>query len=232
MKKSFVLYHDQYDAIEDLTDSQKGNLLDMLFIYSRSGDTAAKTDDPMVKIAFKFFKVVMDRDKTKWENIASRNKVNGSKGGRPNKNSTMQGNPAEPKKPSGLSGNPKNPEEPRKAVSGSASVSASGNASVISKDIDHDFQKFWDLYDKKVDLKKCKAKWERLKQSDRDNIFKALPAYIASTPDKVYRKNPLTYLNGNGWESEIIKKDKGGAKKNGFNEPGYYGESTPENDFF
>ena len=34
------------------------------------------------------------------------------------------------------------------------------------------------------------------------------------------------------WERNGQNKKNGGAKKNGFNEPGYYGESTPENDYF
>jgi hypothetical protein len=67
-----------------------------------------------------------------------------------------------------------------------------------------DFEKFWTQYDKKKDRKKCFAKWKRLSQSDKEKIFQTLPAYITSTPDKQYRKNPLTYLNGESWNDEII----------------------------
>jgi hypothetical protein len=31
------------------------------------------------------------------------------------------------------------------------------------------------------------------------SIFETLPFYIIQTPDKTYRKNPLTYLNGKCW---------------------------------
>ena len=34
------------------------------------------------------------------------------------------------------------------------------------------------------------------------------------------------------WERNGQNKKNGGVKKNGFNEPGYYGESTPENKYF
>ena len=34
-----------------------------------------------------------------------------------------------------------------------------------------------------------------------------LPAYINSTLDKQYRKNPETFLNSKGWNDEIIKSE-------------------------
>ena len=65
------------------------------------------------------------------------------------------------------------------------------------------FEKFWSLYGKKHDKKKCLQKWKKLKQSDKDKIFETLPAYIASTPDIQFRKNPSTYLNNESWNDEI-----------------------------
>jgi len=84
VKKSFILYHDQFDAIEDLTVEQKGNLLNAIFIYSRCGKISNL--DPVVNMAFKFFRVTLDRDAEKWKQIAARNKENGKKGGRPKTN--------------------------------------------------------------------------------------------------------------------------------------------------
>lgn len=69
---------------------------------------------------------------------------------------------------------------------------------------DSDFQKFWNIYDKKVDSSKCKKKWNLLKQSDIDTILLTVDKYIISNPDKKYRKNPLTYLNWECWNDEII----------------------------
>lgn len=75
-----------------------------------------------------------------------------------------------------------------------------------NKTINSDFEKFWNLYDKKSDRKKCFEKWNRLNKYEKDKIFETLPNYIKSTPDKQYRKNPLTYLNGEVWNDEIIIK--------------------------
>lgn len=67
------------------------------------------------------------------------------------------------------------------------------------------FQKFWNLYDKKVgDKEKVKTKFLALKPEDKEKIFEHLPAYILSTPDKKFRKDPATYLNNKAWNDEII----------------------------
>ena len=66
------------------------------------------------------------------------------------------------------------------------------------------FYRFWDLYDKKEGRKDCERKFAKLKQTDIDKIFETLPTYIASTPDKKFRKMPETYLNGEHWNDEIV----------------------------
>ncbi len=206
MKKSFVLYNDQYEAVEDLTDEQKGQLLDAMFLYSRGEEL--KEYDPIVKMAFKFFRIVFDRDNLKWEAVANRNKNNGKKGGRPkgNKNSILENNPEEPKKPSGLSGNTINPEEPKKPVSGSVNVNVNGNGSVklMEDKTLTEFNNFWDLYQKKKDHKKCLAKWKLLTKKEKDSIFNCVSSYVQSTSDPQFRKNPLTWLNGKCWNDEIV----------------------------
>jgi hypothetical protein len=67
------------------------------------------------------------------------------------------------------------------------------------------FEKFWNSYNKKIARGKCENKWDTLPQADKDDIFKVLSAYVTSTPDKQYRKNPLTYLNNDGWKDEILQ---------------------------
>lgn len=67
------------------------------------------------------------------------------------------------------------------------------------------FDWFWNTYDKKVGRDKCYAKFLKLKLEDIEKIKETLPAYIDSTPEKKYRKNPLTYLNGTCWNDEITK---------------------------
>lgn len=61
---------------------------------------------------------------------------------------------------------------------------------------------FWDLYDKKIDTKKCKEKFKKLKDDEIDLIIKNLEFYINRSKEKKYRKNPLTWLNGECWKDE------------------------------
>lgn len=69
--------------------------------------------------------------------------------------------------------------------------------------IEQVFDWFWSLYDKKVDSKKCKEKFLKLNNNDINSIIENLEKYIKQTPEKKYRKNPLTWINGRCWEDEI-----------------------------
>ena len=70
-----------------------------------------------------------------------------------------------------------------------------------------EFDLFWGLYDKKVGKEKTLTKFSKLKVCEVKKIMLVLPNYIKSTPEKKFRKDPLTYLNGKHWEDEIeIKK--------------------------
>lgn len=68
------------------------------------------------------------------------------------------------------------------------------------------FDDWWNAYDKKCGRKKAEARWNRLPSFEKIACMKATPAYIQATPDKAYRKHPLTYLNGECWNDEIIIK--------------------------
>lgn len=72
------------------------------------------------------------------------------------------------------------------------------------------FDDFWDKYDKKVDRPKAEKKWNTIKQVEREKIMLSLDAYILSTPDKQYRKNPVTYLNNQSWLNEVSTPAKKG----------------------
>ena len=68
------------------------------------------------------------------------------------------------------------------------------------------FNKFWELYDKKIDRKKCEPKWNRLSLKDQEEALAYIPGYKVAQPDKQFRKNPATFLNNRSWQNEIITK--------------------------
>lgn len=73
--------------------------------------------------------------------------------------------------------------------------------------LDFRFNLFWNAYDKKTDKDKVKQKFDKLTEQEIVKIMEHVPKYVESTPDKNYRKNALTYINGKHWQDEIIKRN-------------------------
>lgn len=72
------------------------------------------------------------------------------------------------------------------------------------------FENFWNAYGKKVDKVKCEKKWLKISETEKEKISGALNVYVESTPDVQFRKNPLTWLNGQCWNDEILKNNTNG----------------------
>jgi len=75
--------------------------------------------------------------------------------------------------------------------------------------IDISFDNFYNTYDKKVGYKKCHAKWNNatLSKEKKKLAIDYLPTYKQVQPDKKFRQNPLTYINSETWNDEIIKEE-------------------------
>lgn len=72
------------------------------------------------------------------------------------------------------------------------------------------FDKWWNAYDKKRSKKKALEKWLKLKVEQQTKCLSVVDAYVRSTPDKQYRMDPTTYINGEHWEDEIITRKESG----------------------
>lgn len=73
-----------------------------------------------------------------------------------------------------------------------------------AKSLNIPFDVFWKTYAKSAAKDKCEAKWSSLSNKVREQIMQHLPAYVASTPARRFRKDPMTYLNRKGWLDDII----------------------------
>ena len=75
----------------------------------------------------------------------------------------------------------------------------------IDTSINIPFSDFWDKYDyckgKKSDVE---SKWIALSDEDRTLTMESLDTYLLSTPDKTYRKYPMSYLNTEAWNDEHV----------------------------
>ena len=97
MRKSFNLYFDSLDVLEELTSDQIAELFKAIVAYEKDG-TEILTG--LMKAVFTPFKNNSDRAKCEYERICERNKANGIKGGR-----------KKPKEPSGLKSKPVAPDK-------------------------------------------------------------------------------------------------------------------------
>ncbi len=75
------------------------------------------------------------------------------------------------------------------------------------------FEEFWKMYDKPTELISCALKWKTLTEQEKELILKKLPAYVAGTPERQFRKNPLTYLRRKIWQDEHIPEQPRALKK-------------------
>jgi len=80
-RNSFIIKKDFYLAIEGLSDLQLGKLFRAIFEYQCN---QSDCKDHEIKMAFFFFKAQFDVDDWKYSEKVGTNKMNGSKGGRPN----------------------------------------------------------------------------------------------------------------------------------------------------
>ena len=123
MKKSFVLYTDNWVTLKHLCNEQLGELMRMLFEYQIEGNTP-EPSNPLF-IAFGFIRSAMDRDLEKWNERAERARVNGLKGGRPKEN---QDGLQETQKTQSVKSKPKKPVNVSVSVNDSVSDNVNVNA--------------------------------------------------------------------------------------------------------
>ena len=112
----FKIFADKYELLEDLTDQQKGKLLDMLCRYAFFGEMP-ELEPGCLRMAFRSFKASIDAGLETYIKICERNRENGSNGGRPKKKTkdskkTQSGFSETQSKPVGFSETQSNPLKP------------------------------------------------------------------------------------------------------------------------
>lgn len=76
-----------------------------------------------------------------------------------------------------------------------------------------DFELWWCSYDKKVGKEKAKKLWDKLSNKDKKACMEYTPAYVASTSEKRFRKNPETFLRNHSWNDELIYRNNAADNK-------------------
>lgn len=66
-----------------------------------------------------------------------------------------------------------------------------------------EFEKFWNLYDKKRGKEKAFYYWQKLTDEEKAKVFEHVPKYVKST-EKQFRKDPERYLRYKTFNDEVI----------------------------
>lgn len=193
-KRSFIIHVDSLSVLKKLKDEQAGKLFKAIALFQEDG---LLPEDDFISIVFEPFLNQFLRDSEKYQNIVERNKLNGSKGGRP-------------KNPMGYLETQSNPKEPKKADSGidSGSESKISNANEECKsELKSQFESFWNLYDKKKSRPDAEKKFKAaLKKDTFENIITGLEKYIkARGSDSQYWKHPSTWLHNECWKDDYTQ---------------------------
>jgi hypothetical protein len=87
------------------------------------------------------------------------------------------------------------------------------NRNALSTNKEILFDQFWALYDYRKGKEKSKKVFLKLPLKTIEIILKKVPEYVKSTPDKKYRKHPLTYLSSKAWEDEVTGEPDGSNRE-------------------
>ena len=192
-KKSFILHKDSLGILKKLTDEQAGKLFKAIRDYQLNGEIYC---DQQTELILFPFQSQFDRDNESYLKMVERNKNNGSKGGRPSKQTIT-------KKPNGLNGLNNKPKK-----GGSEKDSGSDNGSdkeIIKLSFDH----WWDEYptERRKNKKGCLVKWKLkckgLNHDQINNLTNKLSVDIRAKIEKAedVKYIPMTepYLNQERW---------------------------------
>ena len=174
-KKSFLFYTDWYDTFKELPDDKAGQLIKHLLAYVN--DENPLNNDLLINAVFANIKSTLKRDLQKWKDKSLKNSNNAKMRWHTNASD-------------GIKRNANNADNDIVNVNDSDNVT-----DIKSNSLDlivyPSFKDFWNYYDKKINPKSCRKKWDKIKQSDRELIMEHLKMYVPSTPDKQYRKKPV-----------------------------------------
>lgn len=88
---TYIAFGEWEDYIQDLTQTEKGDVLDALFAYWRRGEKPT-FPDRAVATAWRPIQHSIDRCNSAYESKCEKNRENGKKGGRPRKSETEKAN--------------------------------------------------------------------------------------------------------------------------------------------
>ena len=215
-KKSFLLYHENYEQLKLLSMEQRGQLLTSIYEYETTGTVLPM--EGLVEMCFSFIRQKLDNNRKVYEERCEKNRENGKKGGRPKK----QGESAET---DGFL------EKPKKADTDidtdtvtdtdtdtdtdtegkSLSLLPPKGEVCVRDETNPLFERCWAAYPKKEARLSAQKAWNSLNPDENltEKICKAIAAQAKSSRWKTeqgrYIPYPAKWLTDRRWEDEPVK---------------------------
>lgn len=202
MRAYWCCYFSYLDNIKRLTMEERGQLFTAITLYARDGETPDGMSE-RVEIAFDAIQAQIDRDSAEYEARCERNRANGSKGGRPAENRTVN---VETQKTERLFSVPKKPKEKEKDKEKDKDKEKErGISPAKPKRDDQDFEQFWNAYPNKRSKEDARRAWDK-QRPDLGVCLRAVKEQMKSrqwTDDGGrYIPYPATWINRHQWEDE------------------------------
>lgn len=176
IRDTFIFYRSFKESIDDLPDADKLVMYEAITDYSLDMKEPELTGFP--KALFSLIRPFLDANTQRWRNGCKGGAPKGNKNNRFSKSTTeVQAN-----KDNNINNNIGESTDSPTALS---------------------FEDIWTLYGKKGNKKTSEKKWSKLSTSSKKKALSYIPVYVATTPDKQFRKNLETFINQECWNDEL-----------------------------
>ena len=188
MRESIIIYRSFYDAIKELEPTHQAEVWRAVFEYGLNKNEVDLSGLP--SIIFKLIKPQLDANIRKYEN--------GTKGGRPKKQTETKVKP----------NNNLNETKAKPNVNDNENVNVNYNDNTNDN---NEFLDIWSLYGKVGNKTTAMAKYNRLTKKEKESVKEHIPRYIKNHVDndkQDYIPHFTTYLNQRRWEDDLPYKSK------------------------
>tara|TARA_R110001606_G_scaffold117801_2_gene247757 strand:- start:5452 stop:6390 length:939 start_codon:yes stop_codon:yes gene_type:complete len=201
-KKSFLIYTNLLETLEYQSNEVAGELFKHMLLYVN--DRNPVSDNPLINALFIPIKQKMKFDLDKWEG----KKEGYSKAGKMSSLSKSHKDLH-----SKVKADEMKLEEALKIAETRKEVKTTVEpilkpSKVVKPKLDttkreEQFLKFWDIYDRKDDKKKCLEKFLKLTDKQVEKIASTIIRYVEVNNVREFRKKPIKYLINENWNDEI-----------------------------
>ena len=201
-KTSFLLYNDQISTFEMLSNEEAGILIKHIYNYVNDKDPIL--EDRLLQVSFAQIKATLKRDLVKFEGKKEKNVESGNYSAlkRYNKDLYLKVKADEMKLEEALK-IAETRKEVKTTVEPILKTSKALKPKLDTTKREEQFLKFWDIYDRKDDKKKCLEKFLKLTDKQVEKIASTIIRYVEVNNVREFRKKPIKYLINENWNDEI-----------------------------